>query len=102
MEPVGVRSRVWTSRAGVLALVVIGAQLLWRGVLLGHGFFSQDDFLVMSGVQDGSLFSALDIDYAGGFSPGGTLIAWATVAIAPLAWPLAAATVLALQAAATA
>lgn len=94
--------RVWLSRAGVVALVVIGAQVLWRTILLGHGYFSQDDFLVMSSTSDRDGLSVLSGDYAGGFSPGGSAIVRVCVALAPLSWPLAAAVVLVLQTAATA
>src|SRR5689334_14655326 len=101
MEPVG-GTRAWMSRAGVLALVVLAAQLLWRVVVLGHGFFSQDDFLVMAGTQHGGATTILGGDFAGGYSPGAIALAWASVGLGPLNWPLAAGTVLALEAAATA
>lgn len=101
IEPIDRSPRLWASRVGVLALAVVGAQLLWRTVLLGRGYFTQDDFLVMAGTQHGGWTSVLSGDYAGGFSPGGTAVAWLSVAVAPLSWPLAAATVLALETAAT-
>ncbi|MET3960315.1 hypothetical protein ABIE44_000249 [Marmoricola sp. OAE513] len=94
--------RAWTTRAGLLALVVIAAQLLWRAVLLGHGYFSQDDFLVMASTKADGAWSMLDADYAGGFSPAGTALVAACVGLAPLSWPLAAGVVLTLQTAATA
>lgn len=91
----------WTSRAGLVALVVLAAQLIWRTVVLAHGYFSQDDFLVLSGAQ-GPWWHTLDGDYAGGFSPVGQSVAWLSLRIAPLGWPWAAATVLLLQTVATA
>lgn len=91
----------WTSRAGLVALLVLAVQLVWRTVVLAHGYFSQDDFLVLSGAQ-GGWWHTLDGDYAGGFSPVGQTIAWLSLRADPLGWPLAAATVLALQTAATA
>lgn len=94
--------RTWLTRAGLLAVVVIGAQLAWRTVLLGHGYFSQDDFLAMAGTRSGNGLALFSGDYAGAFSPGGSLVVRICVALAPLSWPLAAAVVLALQAAATA
>lgn len=101
MEPVG-GGRLWLSRAGTVALVVLAAQALWRGVLLGKGYFSQDDFLVMTAVQDASPGDVLGVDYAGGFSPVGALLVRLSTTLSPLGWPLAAGTVLLLQTAATA
>lgn len=93
--------RAWSSRAGLVALVVIAAQLLWRAVLLGHGYFSQDDFLVMATTKAEGGWLMLNGDYAGGFSPGGTALVAACVGLAPLSWPLAAGVVLVLETAAT-
>ncbi len=95
------RARLWACRAGLAALVVVAIQLLWRTVLLGRGYFTQDDFLVMAGTREGGWSSVLSSDYAGGFSPGGTALVWLSTNLAPLNWPLAAATVLAFQTAAT-
>ncbi|MCX6395364.1 MAG: hypothetical protein NTV23_02635 [Propionibacteriales bacterium] len=99
-EPAAVRT--WLSRAGAAALVVLGAQFLWRTILLGQGYFSQDDFLTMASTTERHGLSALTGDYAGGFSPGGSAIVRASVDLAPLNWTLAAGEVLLLQAAATA
>ncbi len=101
IEPTERDPRLWASRAGAAAIVVIAVQLLWRTVLLGRGYFTQDDFLVMAGTQQGDWASVLTGDYAGGFSPGGTAIVWLCVHLAPLSWPLAAGIVLVLQTAAT-
>lgn len=101
IEPAEPRARLWASRAGTAAIIVIAVQLLWRTVLLARGFFTQDDFLVMAETGQGSWSSVLAGDYAGGFSPGGTALVWVTVNLAPLSWPAAAAVVLALQTAAT-
>jgi len=101
IEPTDRAPRLWASRIGVVAVLVIAAQLFWRTVLLGRGYFSQDDFLVMAGTQHGDWSSVLSGDYAGGFSPAGTALAWLSVDLAPLSWPLAAGVVLALQTAAT-
>lgn len=98
----GGAARTWRSTAGLAAVVVIAAQLLWRSILLSHGYFSQDDFLAMSTVQDGSWSDRLSGEYAGGFSPGGVLVVWLTMAVAPLGWGAAAVVVLALQTGATA
>lgn len=102
IEPARAATRTWLSRAGVAALAVIAAQLLWRTVLLGRGYFSQDDFLVMAGTQHGDAAAVLAGDYVGGFAPGSTALAWLAVHLAPLNWGVAASLVLVLQAAATA
>lgn len=101
LEPAPGRGRLWASRAGLAALVVLAVQVLWRAVLLERGYFTQDDFLVMAGTRTGDWTSVLSGDYAGGFSPGGTALVWLSTNLAPLSWPLAAATVLVLQTAAT-
>jgi len=101
IEPDEGRVRLWASRAGLAALVVAAIQLLWRTVLLSRGYFTQDDFLVMAGTRQGDWSSILSGDYAGGFSPGGTAVVWLSTNLAPLSWPLAAATVLVLETAAT-
>lgn len=95
-------ARAWLSRAGAVALVVIGVQLGWRAVLLGRGYFSQDDFLAMDATSRRSGLSFLSGDYAGGFSPAGSAVVRACVELAPLSWPLAVVVVLVLQTAATA
>lgn len=87
----------WASPAGVVAVCVLLAQLLWRGVLLSRGYFSQDDFLVMSAVHGGGWSDRLSAEVAGGFAPAASLLAWACVSLAPLSWTLAAAVVLAVQ-----
>ncbi|RNL64931.1 hypothetical protein EFK50_02820 [Nocardioides marmoriginsengisoli] len=94
--------RAWATRAGLVAVLVIAAQLLWRTVLLGHGYFSQDDFLAITSTATRDGLAVLGGDYAGGFSPGGSAVVWAVSGLAPLNWPLAAAVVLALQTGATA
>jgi hypothetical protein len=97
-----IRARAWASRAGLVALVVIAAQVLWRAVVLNHGFFSQDDFLVMSTVHDGSWSDRLTGEYAGGFSPGGSALVWLCMSVAPLGWGIAAGAVLLLESASSA
>lgn len=104
-EPTDARRRwmqTWASRAGLLAVVVIAVQLGWRAIVLGQGFFSQDDFVAMATVSSRDGLAVLTGDYAGGFSPGGSTVVDVLLAIAPLSWTLAAAVVLTLQTAATA
>lgn len=95
-------ARAWVSRAGAVAVIVLGAQFLWRAIILGRGYFSQDDFLAMSESAGRDGWSVLTGDYASGFSPGGSLVVRLFVETAPLQWGPAAGIVLILQAAATA
>lgn len=94
--------RAWLSRAGAVAVVVIGVQFCWRSIVLGHGYFSQDDFLAMSSTSERGGLSVLTGDYAGGFSPAGSALVRLCVSLAPLNWTVAAGVVLVLQACATA
>ena len=89
--------RPWRSAAGAAALVLIGGQLLWRAVLLGRGYFTQDDFLMLT---LGAHRLALDLvlqDYSGHLFPGGFLFAWANTHLAPLDWTLAVVEIVVLQ-----
>ena len=97
-----VRPRTWASTAGLVAVGVLVAQVLWRGYLLSRGYFSQDDFLLMSAVHDVGWSDRLTAEVAGGFAPGAAVLAWLSVSLAPLGWALAAAVVLVLQTVGTA
>jgi hypothetical protein len=81
----------------MVAVAVLVAQALWRGYLLSRGYFSQDDFLIMSAVHDAGWSDRLTTEVAGGFAPGASMLAWLCVSLAPLNWTLAAAVVLLLQ-----
>ena len=89
--------RPWRSAAGAAALVLIGGQLLWRAALLGRGYFTQDDFLMLTlGARPLSLDLLLQ-DYSGHLFPGGFLFAWANSHLAPLDWTLAVVEIVVLQ-----
>ena len=89
--------RPWRSAAGAAALVLIGGQLLWRAVLLARGYFTQDDFLMLTlGARPLSLDLLLQ-DYSGHLFPGGFLFAWANTHLAPLDWTLAVVEIVVLQ-----
>ena len=89
--------RPWRSAAGAAALVLIGGQLLWRAVILGRGYFTQDDFLMLTlGARPLSL-DLLVQDYSGHLFPGGFLFAWANTHLAPLDWTLAVVEIVVLQ-----
>jgi hypothetical protein len=97
--PVGVPPvSAWASRAGAAAVTVLVAQLLWRAVLLRHGYFGQDDFLAMSTAHDGTWSDRLDGEVAGGFAPAVSVLVWLALRAAPLSWGVAATSVLLLEA----
>lgn len=87
--------------AGVLAVVLIAVQALWRGGAVWEGFFTQGDYVVLRRAADQSL----DLDYlfgghAGELSPVASLLIWLVTAAAPLDWRAAAASIVVLQGAA--
>ncbi|MDP3894605.1 hypothetical protein, partial [Nocardioides sp.] len=77
----------WRSGAGALALAVILVQLLWRGSVMMRGYFTQDDFLILSsGVsREPDLVPWLQ-PFAGGLSPLGHALAGVQTAARPLDW----------------
>jgi hypothetical protein len=91
--------RAWRSAGGVVALVVIAAQVVWRGAILLAGFFTQDDFLVQTRSAEGPLDAdLLSSGFAGGLSPGGNLTAWLEVSAWPMHWGWVAVVAILLQA----
>jgi hypothetical protein len=89
--------RPWRSAAGAAAVVLIAGQLLWRGVLLGRGYFTQDDFLMLTLGGRSLSVDLLMHDYSGHLNPGGLLIAWLQTHLAPLDWGVAVVEIVALQ-----
>lgn len=87
----------WRGRTGGLALLLLGTQMLWRGALLGRGYFTEDDFKMLNLAHQGLSVPMLVQDYAGHLFPGGFLIAWAQATAAPLDWTLSVVVVLILQ-----
>lgn len=90
-EVVALRGRAaWAGPAGIAAVVVLAIQLVWRTVYLAQGYFTQDDFLMLSlgGTSPMSL-SYLWQDYAGHLWPGAFVIAFIEARVAPLSWPAA-------------
>jgi hypothetical protein len=93
--PITHRSAVWASATGVAASFVIAVGTMWRAVVVGRGWFGQNDFLISLPST-----SPTDIEYTAGFSPGSVLLAQHVATIAPLDWPTAAAIVIVVQSAA--
>lgn len=90
--------RPWASPAGLVALALVVAQGVWRGILLTRGFFTQDDFLMLRlGAEPLSTDLVLQ-DYSGHLFPGGFLVAWAHAHHAPLSWSVVVVEVVVLQA----
>ncbi|WP_137292169.1 hypothetical protein [Nocardioides dongxiaopingii] len=92
----------WRSRAGLVALVLIAGQALWRGILLDRGYFTQDDFLMLRLGAEPLSVGLLTQDYSGHFFPGGFLFAWAHAQHAPLDWGVVVVETLVMQAIAAA
>ena len=89
--------RPWRSAAGAVALMLVAVQLGWRAALLGRGYFTQDDYLMLTlGGQTLSL-DLLMTDYSGHLFPGGFLIAWLNTQLAPLDWTVAVVEIVVLQ-----
>ncbi|MCD4526403.1 hypothetical protein [Nocardioides sp. cx-173] len=88
----------WRSAAGAVALVLIAGQAVWRGVLLGRGFFTQDDYLMLRLGAEPLSWGMLTQDYSGHFFPGGFLFAWAHAHHAPLDWGVVVVEILLMQA----
>ena len=92
-HPIGLRE-LWLSPAGASALAVITVMTVWRSVLLGHGWFSQNDFLVVS-----DLDGPWSVQFTAGFAPAAFVVANLVSDLAPLSWPVAATVVVCLEAA---
>lgn len=89
--------RPWRSAAGLVALALVAGQLAWRAVLLGRGYFTQDDFLMLTlGGRPMSL-DLLMQNYSGHLFPGGFASAWLHTHFAPLDWTVAVVEIVMLQ-----
>jgi hypothetical protein len=71
------------------AVVLIVAQLCWKGYLLSHFYFRQDDFLLL----DRALSRGLNLNYLFSFSgghlrPGGLVLFWLVTRLSPYNWLL--------------
>lgn len=89
--------RLWLSPPGACALVVLTVMTVWRAVLLGHGWFSQNDFLVVSGLD-----GPWSVRFTAGFAPAAFTVANLVSDLAPLSWSLVASVVVVVEAASTA
>lgn len=86
------------SATGLLALLLIGAQALWRGTLVVRGHFTQGDYLLPLEADGATLgWSYLVGEHAQEFSPVGRLVAWVTTTMGGTGWGAVVATVLVLQ-----
>ena len=89
--------RPWRSPAGVTALALIAGQLAWRAVLVGRGYFTQDDFLMLTLGGRRLSVDLLVHDYTGHLFPGDMIIAWLHTHLAPLDWGVAVVEIVTLQ-----
>lgn len=79
--------RSFTTPLGLLALVLIAVQSLWRGTALTDGHFTQGDYLLPLEADGAALgWSYLVGQHAGEFSPVGRLLSWLTVSVGGLSW----------------
>lgn len=77
----------FTTPLGLLALVLIGVQSLWRGTALTEGHFTQGDYLLPLEADGATLgWSYLVGQHGGEFSPVGRLLSWLTVSVGGLGW----------------
>ena len=83
---------------GLLAVVLIAVQAVWRGGAIAGGFFTQDDFvLVDRAVTEPLDLAFLNSTFAGGLSPVGNLLVWLVTQWATLDWGKAALVMVGLQ-----
>lgn len=95
VPPLSPTSAVWKSAAGVAASFVIAISAFWRAVVVGRGWFAQNDFIISLPST-----SPTSLEYTAGFSPASVLLAQRVASIAPLQWPIAAIIVIVVQSAA--
>lgn len=89
------------SPAGMVAVLVIVVQALWRGTVVADGFFTQDDYLMLQRAADMPMGPEhLAASHAGEFSPIGNLVVWLTTQVAGFSWGGVTVVVVLLQAAA--
>lgn len=89
------------SPAGLVAVLVIVVQAIWRGSAVAGGFFTQDDYLMLQRAANEPMgLDYLTAPHSGEFSPIGNLVAWATTQAAGFSWPGVTLVVVVLQAAA--
>lgn len=87
------------SPVGIVAVLLITVQAIWRGTSVAGGFFTQDDYLMLRRAADEPLdLDHLAASHAGEFSPIGNLLFWATTRVAGIDWGAVTLVVVVLQA----
>ncbi|MFC4123593.1 hypothetical protein [Nocardia rhizosphaerae] len=83
----------------LIAVALIGAQLVLRGWVAASGFFYWDDFILIGEVSRHPLWSAeqLASSHDGHVMPLAFVLTWVVTAIAPLEWGVAAAVLVGVQ-----
>lgn len=75
------------SPAGMVAVLLIVVQAIWRGTTVAGGFFTQDDYLVLRRAVDEPMgLDHLTSAHAGELSPIGSLLVWVTTQMAGFSW----------------
>lgn len=81
---VGFTHAAFVSAAGMVALLLVAVQTVWRGSQVAGGWFTQDDYL---NVRDASLSpDNLTSPHAGEFSPVAKLLTWVAVQLGGTGW----------------
>jgi hypothetical protein len=88
----------WLTRVGVVAVLMILGQTVWRGIYLSRGYFTQDDFDAMRlGRASPMGLDLLFQSSSGHFWPVQSAIVWSFAQLAGLDWFVAATSILLTQ-----
>lgn len=93
----------FASPAGLVALLLIAVQAVWRGSAVADGFYTQDDYLALLHADQGSpSLEHLTELHSAELSPVANLITWVTVQVGGIGWGSVVVVVVLLQAVAAA
>ncbi|MGD0700606.1 MAG: hypothetical protein ABSA02_12060 [Trebonia sp.] len=94
----------WVKRhpVALAGVALVAAQLGWTAILLGHSYFKQDDFVLLTGaLHAGFGWSYLMSPDRGHLMPAGLAIIWVLARVSLYNWLLAGAVIMVLAAAAS-
>lgn len=95
-----VRARgAFATPAGLIALVLMAVQAVWRGGAVADGFYSQDDYIALLHADEGSMSLAhLGQLHSAELSPVANLLTWVAVQVGGIGWGTVVVVVVVLQA----
>lgn len=95
-----VRAReAFATPAGLIALLLMAVQAVWRGSAVSDGFYSQDDYLALLHADEGSMSLAhLGELHSAELSPVANLLTWVAVQVGGIGWGTVVVVVVVLQA----